>query len=135
MLHEDARAATDSEEEEDDDYYLSEFSVVDEEEVDDNHHDVNYHGDGGDDVFERGDYDYDDGDGDELKMDDFEDEANRGEKCAICLGEIRGQPEEQQRIVKTECEHEFHESCISSWFVRNHSCPLCRSPNVTYCLG
>ncbi|KAL6275940.1 hypothetical protein ACE6H2_019541 [Prunus campanulata] len=44
--------------------------------------------------------------------------------CAICLGEF----EEGEWLKKLpKCSHEFHISCIDTWFVSHSNCPLCRS--------
>lgn len=44
--------------------------------------------------------------------------------CSICLGEF----EEGEWLKKLpKCSHEFHISCIDTWFVSHSNCPLCRS--------
>jgi len=35
---------------------------------------------------------------------------------------------EQDRIIKTPCEHKFHEKCLSQWLERKVDCPYCRKP-------
>lgn len=39
--------------------------------------------------------------------------------CSICLDSINN-----NKILN--CNHEFCESCINSWLVKNNNCPLCR---------
>lgn len=42
-------------------------------------------------------------------------------KCSICLDVIDG-----KLITLNNCLHTFHQSCISSWFLKSNTCPLCR---------
>lgn len=44
-----------------------------------------------------------------------------GNKCMVCMDEM-------STCCKIPCNHDFHESCISEWLLRNEnkSCPLCR---------
>jgi hypothetical protein len=44
--------------------------------------------------------------------------------CAICQDSIRLN-EVVRRI--TACDHTFHEGCLSTWFRRHATCPLCRN--------
>jgi hypothetical protein len=58
--------------------------------------------------------------------------------CSICTeqlgmnplnGEQPGQDQEDvpsQPIMKTPCEHHFHESCLKEWFKKKFECPNCR---------
>lgn len=43
-------------------------------------------------------------------------------ECSVCLGDMK-----RRRTASMECGHEFHTTCLRSWF-RNRplSCPLCR---------
>jgi hypothetical protein len=43
-------------------------------------------------------------------------------KCSICLEAMRGS--EPRRALT--CGHEFHVHCVSSWFRREQTCPMCR---------
>lgn len=45
-----------------------------------------------------------------------------GNMCMICMDEM-------DTCCKIKCNHEFHESCVSEWLLRNEakSCPLCRN--------
>lgn len=41
--------------------------------------------------------------------------------CPICLDVI-----DEKLITLNKCQHTFHQSCISSWFQKSNTCPLCR---------
>ena len=41
--------------------------------------------------------------------------------CSICLDVI-----EDNVITLQKCKHQFHRSCITMWFEKNNTCPLCR---------
>lgn len=45
--------------------------------------------------------------------------------CSICLEEFCSN---ERKVVKIQCGHVYHESCILKWLDNSHSCPLCRSP-------
>ena len=47
------------------------------------------------------------------------------EECPICYGVLI-----DDDIIKLECTHNYHKSCILEWFCKNNmaSCPLCRRP-------
>ncbi|CAN1171499.1 E3 ubiquitin-protein ligase RING1-like, partial [Linum perenne] len=49
--------------------------------------------------------------------------------CTICLEEM-GSGESRDgggmRVIKLECRHVFHESCLVSWIRTSNGCPLCR---------
>ena len=49
---------------------------------------------------------------------DAKDELNR--ECSICLDHMMND------IVKTKCNHYFHDTCLNEWNKLN-GCPLCRS--------
>ena len=40
--------------------------------------------------------------------------------CSICLEDLSGPAR------KTACNHVFHAACISGWFKKASTCPLCR---------
>ena len=42
--------------------------------------------------------------------------------CPICLEEY----DNNKKIIKLNCNHIFHESCIKEWFVEKDNCPNCR---------
>ena len=48
------------------------------------------------------------------------------EKCSICLSELFGAEGERGVSEIRKCGHFFHTECISSWLVRNKSCPIDR---------
>ena len=43
-------------------------------------------------------------------------------ECSICYGKIN-----KNDYYISDCNHEFHISCISMWLERDNSCPLCRT--------
>lgn len=47
-------------------------------------------------------------------------------QCPICLDTIHN----GDRIIKLECDHSFHERCITRWCNRHNNCPMCRRPIV-----
>lgn len=46
--------------------------------------------------------------------------------CPICLEQLLDDGETSQKSVKIACGHVFHTPCISEWFRKNMSCPICR---------
>ena len=42
--------------------------------------------------------------------------------CCICFDE--------KSDCITNCKHQFHKSCITTWIRTNASCPLCRHTNI-----
>lgn len=42
--------------------------------------------------------------------------------CAVCLGGIDG----CRSVWQLPCGHRFHAKCMYQWYIRRHSCPLCR---------
>ena len=53
----------------------------------------------------------------ELELEDINLEENNS--CSICLESLNN-----NKILKYECNHYFHENCINRW---NNGCPLCRA--------
>ena len=47
--------------------------------------------------------------------------------CPICFEDIKPTDKSQQAILS--CGHEFHPSCILTWFTQNTTCPTCRHPH------
>lgn len=45
--------------------------------------------------------------------------------CSICLERLCY---DERRL---ECGHMFHNRCISEWFNRNATCPLCRGSSIS----
>jgi SUMO ligase MMS21 Smc5/6 complex component len=41
-------------------------------------------------------------------------------ECSICL-EVNN-----NQIIKTACNHEFHEKCLFEWMKISMTCPICR---------
>jgi hypothetical protein len=46
---------------------------------------------------------------------------NQNDECCICLDNNKG-----QTWSILPCGHKFHDSCISSWLLRQQRCPICR---------
>jgi hypothetical protein len=46
---------------------------------------------------------------------------NQNDECCICLDNNKG-----QTWSILPCGHKFHDSCISSWLLRQQRCPVCR---------
>ena len=55
------------------------------------------------------------------KMVQYTEEMNDRE-CSICLEEFK----KDEELIKIECQHYFHGTCINNWFKTNGTCPLCR---------
>jgi len=43
--------------------------------------------------------------------------------CSICLDEF----DDEKKIIKLKCNHQFHEECINDWLKKKSSCPYCRT--------
>ncbi|XP_023518048.1 uncharacterized protein LOC111781594 [Cucurbita pepo subsp. pepo] len=52
--------------------------------------------------------------------------------CSICLEELNGngngEGKKREEVIRMQCGHVYHESCIFNWLHHNSSCPLCRAP-------
>lgn len=44
------------------------------------------------------------------------------QECAMCLEEYT----QGEEVVKLDCDHQFHEKCLSPWLRKSPLCPLCR---------
>ncbi len=53
-------------------------------------------------------------------IDEYENE-DENDICSICMNNLNG-----NSVIITNCKHKFHSKCISEWYIRNNSCPLCR---------
>lgn len=42
-------------------------------------------------------------------------------ECSICLDVLKG-----NLIKLSRCQHQFHKFCITQWYQKSNSCPLCR---------
>lgn len=47
---------------------------------------------------------------------------NEAEECSLCLEEFVAGEE----LLQLTCQHFFHESCVTPWFQRSLTCPLCK---------
>lgn len=54
-----------------------------------------------------------------------------GDCCSICLcdcQQAQDEQDEQQQIIKINCNHIFHLQCLSKWVNQNKkTCPMCRN--------
>jgi len=49
-------------------------------------------------------------------------------ECPICAESFAGEPGTQTRaVVRTPCNHHFHEECLAHWCRKHLDCPLCRA--------
>ena len=55
------------------------------------------------------------------------DNSVANQPCVICLENI----EVGARVIKLNCNHTFHSSCVAQWFGVNTTCPICRSNEST----
>ena len=47
-------------------------------------------------------------------------------ECAVCY---------ESANVQTTCQHTYCVACISQWYIRNHTCPMCKQKfNIKKCL-
>lgn len=62
-------------------------------------------------------------------------EGGEGGGAAAVVAEAAAEPTamsgaEAPKVVKVECEHMFHESCLRDWLRLKDTCPVCRHPIV-----
>jgi hypothetical protein len=61
---------------------------------------------------------------------------NNKKTCSICLGKLDTKSSKKGGVVKIECDHVFHKSCIcKSYKQTNNKCPLCKQPYTMVCDG
>lgn len=48
--------------------------------------------------------------------------GENGDNCAICLCDYT----EEKDCMRIKCNHMFHSRCITDWFNRSPTCPICR---------
>ncbi len=46
--------------------------------------------------------------------------TKKNDKCSICFDVLKN------GIIQLSCEHQYHYTCIASWFSVRKTCPLCR---------
>ena len=58
----------------------------------------------------------------------MDDQKREEDSCCICLNQLKSEKATKETIVRTECDHLFHENCMTSWMKMGNSstCPLCR---------
>jgi len=44
------------------------------------------------------------------------------EKCSICMENFK----ENNSVIKLDCGHIFHKSCLKTWLYNHKTCPVCR---------
>ena len=47
-------------------------------------------------------------------------------ECSICLENFN----DNEKIIKLNCNHMFHTGCIKLWIENNNTCPLCRTKEI-----
>ncbi len=47
------------------------------------------------------------------------------DSCPICLGPFY-EKNSSKNIVRTTCNHLYHEECLTEWLAKNWYCPVCR---------
>ena len=47
---------------------------------------------------------------------------NENDICSICLENFV----KKDKIITLDCEHYYHDDCITNWLKKDQSCPLCR---------
>ena len=51
--------------------------------------------------------------------------------CPICHEDNKDKENEEDRITyTTQCKHEFHITCLTSWHKIRKTCPYCRAPLI-----
>ena len=50
---------------------------------------------------------------------------NPNDSCSICLGPFY-EENSSGKVVRTTCNHLFHEKCLTEWLATKSVCPLCR---------
>ena len=45
-----------------------------------------------------------------------------GCECLICLNQFN----ENDKVSLIKCGHVYHSKCLSLWFIKKKSCPICR---------
>ena len=56
------------------------------------------------------------------KISNYQQNEKGDEFCSICLEEFK----QNDKIITLECDHYYHKVCITDWFKKETSCPLCR---------
>ena len=52
----------------------------------------------------------------------------RNDDCPICLEKLT----KPMKNGSGNCQHKFHEECISMWHLRHNNCPICRRDRLKY---
>jgi len=56
------------------------------------------------------------------KYSEIDNNLHSQNECPICLEEFKS----DDVVYKLECNHNYHKSCLDTWFVRQNSCPMCK---------
>lgn len=48
------------------------------------------------------------------------------DECSICLEKFKV----DDKIIQLKCSHKYHTQCITKWFDKDKSCPICRQSPV-----
>ena len=49
--------------------------------------------------------------------------VDQDDPCSICMSMLK----KGDNICKIGCNHMYHTECISTWYIKKPTCPLCRS--------
>jgi hypothetical protein len=53
-------------------------------------------------------------------LDGFTSFTDSNQECGVCMDAS------EDSLVETDCKHKFHRHCLSRWFIRKNTCPMCR---------
>lgn len=52
--------------------------------------------------------------------------TSNGDECSICLMQFAP----ADNVVKLSCNHLFHRTCVTTWFMQKYTCPVCRNSST-----
>lgn len=55
----------------------------------------------------------------------IDEDDDESKECTICWERYRSS---EKAVVRTPCNHLFHEECLAQWCTNHTDCPLCRAP-------
>ena len=61
-----------------------------------------------------------------LSFSDFDEKSKEIHKeCPICIEDF-SETHPEKRLVLTDCNHCYHETCLKDWLLQRANCPVCR---------